>query len=264
MANQIDDFTMSYQDSCDRIPLLLIHGFPLNSSLWDFQLEDLESFARVLAPDLRGHGHSSASPAPYTMEMLADECAGLLVHLGLERPVVVCGLSMGGYVTFEFYRRFSDNVAGLILTATRAGADTAEGKETRDQTATTVRSEGIEPVVASMLPKLMSPKTYETKPEVVEFVEEMMTKSSAEGMVGALMAMKERPDSTPTLAQIDVPTLIIHGADDQIVPVAEAEKMHQAIDNSRLVVISDAGHLPNLEQPDDFADAVIDFLESLV
>lgn len=263
MTDQINDFTMSYQDSCDRVPLLLIHGFPLNSSLWDLQLEDLEGFARVLAPDLRGHGHSSASPAPYTVDVLAGDCAGLLLHLGIQRPVVVCGLSMGGYVTFEFYRRFSDNVAGLILTATRAGADTAEGKEARDQMAATVRAEGTEAVVANLLPRLMGPKTYETKPEVVEFVEQMMKRNSAEGMVGALMAMKERPDSTPTLAQIDVPTLIIHGADDQLVPVAEAEKMHEAIDDSRLVVIPDAGHLSNLEQPDDFADAVIDFLDSL-
>lgn len=263
MSEQLDDFTMAFQDSCDRTTLLLIHGFPLNSTLWELQIEDLTDVARIIAPDLRGHGQSGATPSPYTMEMLADDCAGLLEYLGIFRPVVVVGLSMGGYVAFEFYRRFPDMVAGLILTATRAAADTAEGKRSREQTAASIKENGIESLVANMLPKLMSPTTYESNPELVEFVEEMMAVTSAEGAVGALMAMKERPDSIPTLAEIDVPTLIIHGADDQIVPLAEAEAMHDAIAESELFIIPEAGHLPNLEQPDLFNDAVLDFIEEI-
>lgn len=258
-----DDFIMAFQDSCDKPALLLIHGFPLNSNMWLPQLEDLDNFVRVIAPDLRGHGESDNVLGPYSVKMLADDCADLLGHLAVATPFVVCGLSMGGYVALEFYRRYPEFVAGLILTATRAVADTEEGKANRDKTAESVKANGVQVLSQGMLSKLVSPTTLDSDPELVAFVEEMMNATSVEGAVGALQAMKDRPDSTPTLGEIDVPVLIIHGADDQIVPVAEAEAMHDAIPDSHLVVIPDAGHLPNLEQPDAFNDAVIDFLESL-
>ncbi|RMG95307.1 MAG: alpha/beta fold hydrolase [Chloroflexi bacterium] len=257
------DFTLAFQDTCDQIPLLLIHGFPLSGAMWELQLEDLDDVARVIAPDLRGHGRSDATPPPYSMQQLAEDCTGLLDFLGITRPAVVCGLSMGGYIAFELYRRFPDYVAGLILTATRATADSAEGKANRDRMAETIRQQGIQPLVDAMLPKLFAPQTYENDPELVEFVREMMSHTSVDGAIGALAAMRDRSDSTPTLAQIDVPTLIIHGRHDQIVPLAEAEAMRDAIPNARLVVLENAGHLPNLEQPDEFNDAVIDFLESI-
>jgi pimeloyl-ACP methyl ester carboxylesterase len=264
MMNHEDDFTMAYQDSCDQMPLLLIHGFPLNSAMWEPQLEDLADLARVIAPDLRGHGHSESVPGPYTMAMLANDCASLLDHLGIDIPVVVCGMSMGGYVALEFYRRYPQQVAGLILVATRAGADSPEGKANRDKLADAVRREGVGAAISAMLPKLMGPQTYGDDPELVEIVTEMMKATSVEGAVGALMAMRERPDSTATLAEIDVPTLIIHGADDAIIPVSEAEAMQAAIQNAQLVVIPAAGHMVNLEQADAFSDAVADFLDALI
>ena len=195
--------------------------------------------------------------------MLADDCAGLLDYLAISGPVVVCGLSMGGYVAFEFFRQYPEMVAGLILTSTRAKPDTSNGKIGRDQMAEKAKSEGVSAVAADMLPKLLSPKTYENDPEVVEFVQEMMEWTSVEGMAGALAAMRNRPDSTPTLAEIDVPTLIIHGADDQLIPLTEAEAMRDAIPRAKLVVIPDAGHLPNLEQIDTFNDVVTDFIVEL-
>ncbi|MFQ5401333.1 MAG: alpha/beta fold hydrolase [Anaerolineae bacterium] len=262
MNDETHDFTMAYQDSCDGPTLLLIHGFPLDSALWELQFQDLNDVARLIAPDLRGHGRSEGVPGPYSMAIFADDLAGLLDHLGIDRPVIVCGLSMGGYIAFEFYRRFPERVAGLILTATRAAADSEEGRANRDKAAETVRAQGVTPIVEGMLPKLMAPASYEDE-ELVDYVKDMMMGASVEGMVGALQAMKERPDSTPTLAEIEVPILIIHGAEDQIIPLAEAEAMHDAIPHSRLVVIPDAGHLPNLEQPDEFNDAVLDFIESL-
>jgi pimeloyl-ACP methyl ester carboxylesterase len=127
----------------------------------------------------------------------------------------------------------------------------------------TTRKQGITAVNEAMLPKLFAPDNYENDEELVTFVQEMMDKTSVEGMVGALAAMRDRPDSTPTLGDIDVPVLIIHGEQDQIIPLAEAEAMMEAIPDAELVIIKDAGHLPNLEQPDEFNEAVIEFLEAL-
>lgn len=262
MNDQTYDFGLAYLDSCDRMPLLLVHGFPFNSSMWEPQVEDVGEAARVIAPDLRGFGRSDAPPAPYNVGMFAEDCASLLLHLGIEGPVIIGGLSMGGYVALEFYRRYPERVAGLVLASTRAGADSTEGKAGRDKAAETARSQGTKAIADSMLPKLLAPQNYEEQPDVVEFLQEMMEGASVEGVVGALMAMRDRPDSTPMLADIDVPTLIIHGADDQLIPVAEAEAMFAAIPDAELVIVPDAGHVPNLENPDDFNDALLDFVES--
>ncbi|PIE80840.1 MAG: alpha/beta hydrolase [Chloroflexi bacterium] len=263
MSDQPTDLGLAFIDSCDSITLMMIHGFPFSSAMWEPQIEDLASVTRVIAPDLRGHGRSQAVPGSYTMEMLADDCVGLLDYLAITTPVVVCGLSMGGYVAFEFFRRYPELVAGLILTSTRALPDTPQGKANRDKMAAKAQTEGVAAIAADMLPKLFSPKTYEENEEVVDFVQEMMEWASVDGVVGALAAMRDRPDSSSTLTEIDVPTLIIHGADDKIVPLAEAEAMRDAIPNAQLVVIPDAGHVPNLEQIDAFNDAVMDFLMEL-
>jgi len=202
-------------------------------------------------------------PGPYSVTMLADDCADLLGHLNVATPFVVCGLSMGGYIALEFYRRYPEHVAGLILAATRAGADSEEGKAGRDKAAELAKNEGATAVSAGMLPKMLAPQNYESDEELVDFVKEVLGSASLNGVVGALAAMRDRVDSTPMLGDIDVPVLIIHGADDQLIPVAEADAMYKAIPTSELIVIPDAGHLPNLEQPDIFNDAVIDFLEEL-
>lgn len=254
---------LSFIDSCDQLPLLLIHGFPFNNTMWEEQVVDLAEITRVIAPDLRGHGRSDAPDPPYTMSDLAQDCVGLLDYLGIDRPVVVGGLSMGGYITFEIYRQFPERVAGLILASTRASADDEAGKANRDQMAAQVQEEGVTAVTEGMLPKLLAPESYEADEDLVAFVAEMMAGTSAEGMVGALMAMKERPDSTPLLGEIAVPTLVIHGSEDQIVPLDEAEAMADTIATAELVVIPDAGHLPNLEQPDLFTDVLYEFMDEL-
>ncbi|RLB94644.1 MAG: hypothetical protein DRH76_09090, partial [Deltaproteobacteria bacterium] len=153
-----------------------------------------------------------------------------------------------------------ERVAGLILAATRAGADSADARNGRDKAAGTAIAEGVEPIAADMLPKLMAPGTYEKQPELVEFVRDMMLDTSADGVVGALAAMRDRPDSTANLENLDLPTLVIHGQADQLIPVAEAEVMATALPSADLVIIPEAGHLPNLEQPEIFNNAVREFL----
>jgi len=255
------DFRMEYEDSADRVPVLLIHGYPLNNMLWDMQTGGLADIARIISPDLRGHGQSAPADPPYDMGMFADDCANLLDDLGLNGPVVVGGLSMGGYIAFEFCRKYPERVAGLMLMATRPGADSDDVKKARDAAAETARNEGVPAIVQGMLPKLLAPENYEAQPDLVEFVGNMMSETSVEGIVGALAAMRDRPDSTPDLAGLDVPTLVVHGEGDQLIPRAEAEAMAAALPDARLVVLGDAGHLPNLEQPEAFNDAVREFLE---
>jgi len=255
------DYLMAFEDSCDRAPVLLIHGFPLSSALWDFQVDDLSDIARLIAPDLRGHGLSDPTQPPLGIGDYAADCARLLDHLGIEGPVVIAGLSMGGYVAFEICRSFPERVAGLILASTRAGADSAEGRANRDKAAGKAIAGGAEAIAADMLPKLLAPAAYEENPDLVEFVSEMILQTSTDGLVGALTAMRDRPDSTPDLPGLDIPTLILHGEEDQLIPVAEAEVMRKGIPGAELVIVPEAGHLPNLEQPDIFNDAVREFLD---
>ena len=168
---------------------------------------------------------------------------------------------MGGYVAFEFARRYPEKVAGLILAATRAGADSPEVKEARDKAAGVAIAEGTPAIAEAMLPKLLAPDSYENQPDLVDFVREMMLETSEDGIVGAQAAMRDRPDSTPDLAGLKVPVLVIHGEEDQLIPLAEAEAMAAALPMSRLEVIPGAGHLPNLEKPQEFNDAGREFLE---
>ena len=263
MRIKIRDITMEHEDLGTRTPLLFIHGYPLNRHLWDEQVSELSDIARVLAPDLRGHGGSDAVPGSYSMDLHAEDCQAFLDALRVAQPVVLCGLSMGGYVAFAFYRKYPERVAGLLLAATRAGADSPEGKANRDKAMALAKEKGVSAVVESMLPKMLSPKTYQARPELVARVKAMMESTSPDGVLGDLAGLRDRPDSTPTLATIDRPTLILHGADDQLIPVSEAEAMHAGIKGSQLKILPDAGHLLNMEQPEAFNEAMRKFVWSL-
>jgi len=256
MQLTVNGFSMAYSDAGQGTPLLLVHGFPLNGRLWHPQLDGLSDVARVIAPDLRGHGDSQAVPGPYSMDLFADDLNVLLDALGIQEKIILCGLSMGGYVVFAFYRKYAHRLHGLILTATRAGADTSAGKAGRDKMMVLAREKGVAAISESMLPKLLAPQTYPARPDLVEQVRAITLGVSLEGVLGDLAALKERPDSTSTLAQIDVPTLILHGADDQIIPLSEAEAMRAGIHGSKLVVVPQAGHLLGLENANLFNQAV--------
>jgi pimeloyl-ACP methyl ester carboxylesterase len=256
-ANQL---SLSYDEKGSGIPLLWIHGYPLNKTIWKPQLEGLADLTRGLAIDLRGHGESQVTSGVYTMEMLADDCAAFLDALGITRPVILAGLSMGGYVGMAFCRRHADRLAGLILCATRAHSDSPQGKQNRSDSAALAMERGVPAAVAALQNKLLAPITYHRRPDLVDTMKAITESTPLDGLVGDLLGMRERPDSLSTLAAFEKPALILHGAEDQLMPVSEAEEMHATLPNARLEVIPDAGHLLNLEQPHAFNTAVRSFL----
>ncbi len=256
---RIDDIQMAYTDEGEGRPIVLIHGYPFNRSLWTEQIAALSSSYRVVAPDLRGFGESDASAGTVTMNRMAQDVALLMDHLGIPRATIG-GLSMGGYVVLAFYKQFASRVRALILADTRPQADTEEGKQGRAQQAEKALAEGMGGIADAMLPKLLTPETVSKHPDMVKRVRDMMLKTKAEGAAAALHGMAARDDSTALLAKITVPALILVGAEDAITPLADSQKMSQAIPGSRLVVIENAGHVSNLERTEQFNDAVLDFL----
>jgi pimeloyl-ACP methyl ester carboxylesterase len=250
---------VTYEEMGKGRPLLLIHAYPLNRTMWEPQLHGLADIARVIAPDLWGFGDSEPMTET-TVGTYADELYQLAEAVGATEAAVVCGLSMGGYVAFEYFRRHPQQVAGVILGDTRAGPDSAEGKAGRDQSAKLAKEKGAAAIAEAMLPKLLSPKTYSANSELVQQVNRMMQSASVVGIVAALAAMRDRPDSRPTLAEIKQPALVIGGADDQLFPQSEFRAMVDRLPAARLEILPEAGHLSNLEQPDAFNRAVRLFL----
>jgi len=240
--------------------ILLIHGFPLDHLLWRHQLSVLSRW-QCLAPDLRGAGasHGPDSPDEYSIARYAGDLIQLLDDSQIDQAVV-CGLSMGGYIAFELLRQVPKRIRALILCNTKAVADTAEGKRGRDVLAARAQKEGARGVAEELVPKLLARATRERQPDVVREVTEMIERQPVSGIVGALRALRDRPDSTPLLARIRVPVLVVAGDDDQIVPAAGMQEMAGAIAGARFVVIPGGGHLAPLEQPTAVNRILADFL----
>ena len=257
---KVNNIRLAYEDVGSGPPIVLIHGYPFNRTMWDGQVSALRDNYRVVTLDLRGHGESESSQEPSTMETLAQDVAALLDARGIAQAVVG-GLSMGGYVTLAFQQLFPSRVKKLVLADTRAQADTEEGKKVRGEQVEKILREGMTGIVDAMLPKLLSAATVSRSPEIVKRVREMMMTTKPEGAVGALRGMAQRDDHTARLSEIKVPTLIIVGSEDAITPPADSEKMHQAVAGSKLTVIEDAGHVSNIEQPDQFNRALLEFLK---
>jgi 3-oxoadipate enol-lactonase len=246
-----------------RPTLLLIHGFPHDSTLWTPQIEGLRDVADVIAPDLRGFGSNTDVPEKMRMEDYAAELKALLdkEHTG---RVVVCGLSMGGYVAMAFMEAWPNKVQGLILSNTRATADTPEARQGRMDTAANAINKGVPVIARGMVTKLLSSHTQRERPDLVKWLEAMMARQPAEGVAAASRGMAERPDRTEFLSKIKVPTLIITGSEDELMPFPTSQAMAERIPQSELVVIRGAAHLPNLEAPVQFNTLVRVFLRSLV
>lgn len=252
------DIEIGYEDAGSGVPVVFLHGFPLDRSLWAPQIGGLVDRCRCIAPDLRGFGESGVQ-GPYSMDRYADDVVALLDMLRIERAVFA-GLSMGGYVAFALWRRHRSRVRGLILADTRAGADNAEGRAKRQAMIATVRAEGVEAIAEAQVTGMLGKTTRAKHPVLVDSVTGMVARAPVEGVIGALEAMLARPDSTETLATIDVPALIVVGNEDVITPPREGRAMQEAIRGSRLEVLPGAGHLSNIERPAAFTHVTSEFV----
>lgn len=260
-----DSRTINFTDTGGSgTAVLLLHAFPLNSKQWEGQSESLSDRFRFIAVDLMGFGGSDApeDESRYSMDSYADDAAAILDELSVDK-VVLAGLSMGGYIAFAFLRRHRDRVSALVLADTKAEADPPEGKEKRTTQQAQVRSDGTAGLIEGLSGALLGEPTRDKKPDVVANTKKLMAENPAAGFIGALEAMKNRPDSTAELASIDVPSLVIVGENDGVTPVPASQALNQGISGSKLVVIPESGHLSNLEAPEAFNGALAEFLGSL-
>lgn len=243
----------------ERPLLLLLHPFPFDRRVWGPQVEALSQEYPVLTVDLPGFGGSPAA-ATASLDLWADQVDELLKDVVGDVPVVVGGLSMGGYVALRLAARHPGRLEGLILADTRAAADPPEGRQARDQAAALVRSEGVGAIAGGLVEKLFSPNA---DPGLVQRAREIMLEQDPEAVAAALEAMRDRPDSIGLLPSLQVPTLVLVGAEDVLTPPAEAEAMYRQIPRAWLVRLPGAGHLANLEAAEEFNAAVRGFLAAL-
>lgn len=241
-------------------PVVLLHAFPLNRKMWQMQAQALAAKNyRVILPDLRGFGENNNFADINTMEDMARDIAQLLDTLKVEKAVIG-GLSMGGYVLFNFYRLFPQKISGLIFCDTGCAADTDEKRETRFDLIEKIEAEGSQALINEMLPNLVSPHTRKSNNELMAKIEEMFRAADPKGAIAALRGMAERQDTCNIMGEIKVPVLLIFGEDDKVTNLEIAGKMQETISKARLITIKNAGHYSNLEQPEQFNSALIDFL----
>jgi len=241
-------------------PILFVHGFPLDHTMWALQLRYFSESYRVIAPDLRGFGKSSGAQQTVTMEQFADDLAALLDALEIDEPVTFCGLSMGGYIGWQFVDRHPQKVARLILCDTRAAGDAAEIRENRLALADRVVEEGPDFVVDGMLEKLFAETTRVSRPELIDQTRMVITKTNPQAIAGASRGMAERPDMTHSLREIHLPTQVICGTEDILTKPDEMQIIADQIPKARMALIPGAGHMSPLEKPDDVNQQLSHFL----
>jgi len=263
MKALVNNVNIAYDDHGIGQPVLFLHAFPLNRSMWSGEIMALlqEGRYRLVALDWRGFGESEITAEVSTMEQFADDVAGLMDVLGMQ-DAILCGLSMGGYATFAFLRKYPQRVKGLLLADTRPGADTAEVRENRENVARLAESRGAGAIADLQIPRLISEATRQHHPEVETRIRRMIDAATTRGIAAASRGMAQRADSTDLLAGITCPTLVLVGEHDALTPPAVAQDYAANIANAQYTVIPNAGHLSNLEQPESFHLAISSFLQS--
>jgi pimeloyl-ACP methyl ester carboxylesterase len=255
---------IEFDDVGQGRPVVLLHAFPLSRLMWRPQIDDLSKDYRLLAPDFPGFGGSDGFPGAPSIAGMADAVAGLLHALKISKPVILGGLSMGGYAALVFAHRYPGRLHALMLADTRAEGDTAEGKANREKMIAFAQEHTAEEVFNQLLPKLVSEETQTYRSAVVTELRRIAAAQTTKAIRAALQALRDRPDATPWLRDIRVPTLVIVGSQDGVTPPAAAQTLVDRIPDARLATLSGAGHLSNLEQSELFNVALRDFLNNVV
>jgi 3-oxoadipate enol-lactonase len=256
------DAEIFYQVLGEGPPVVLLHPFPVHHEFWLPVAQTLQGRYRLILPDLRGHGASGIGEGPATMEKHAADISAVLDDAGVGRAALV-GVSIGGYILFEFLRRHLDRFEALVLCNTKAQADTPEARAARLQAAADVLEGGSEPFLQSMLPKLMGKSTHAARPDLVQAALRMMRTMSAEDLALVQRGMAARPDSIATLALVKIPALILAGEEDGLIGMGEAEVMQKNISGSILKIIARAGHYSPWEQPAEVGKLLRQFLDGV-
>lgn len=259
----VNGISMNYVDEGAGPVLLLVHGFPLDHTMWQFQIADLKEEVRVIAPDLRGFGATGVTPGTVAMSQMADDLAALLDALKITEPVFFCGLSMGGYVGWQFIERHAHRLAGVILCDTRAQADTTKERETRLETAAKVLKEGPAFLADSMPKKLFSELAHKEQGALINATKVVIRKGNPEGIAAAARGMAARPDVRDRLPSIELPSLVIVGTDDAISTADEMREIAEALPVSMFTEVPGAGHMSPLEAPDVVNTAILEFVQRL-
>jgi 3-oxoadipate enol-lactonase len=259
----VNGIEMAAVDRGAGLPVLLVHGFPLDHTMWNAQIDALSEDYRVIAPDLRGFGRSGVTDGTVTMEQFADDLAALADALGVDGPLVFCGLSMGGYVAWRFWVKYSHRIRAMVLCDTRAVADAPEAAQARLETAEHVLREGPAPLAAAMIPKLVPESSRRKDPAMVESLERVILATDPRGIAAASRGMARRPDSTALLGQINCPALVLAGQLDRISTPDQMRAIAGAIPGARFAEIPGAGHMSPLENPRDVNAALLQFLAEL-
>jgi 3-oxoadipate enol-lactonase len=259
MKLRSDDIELSYETVGKGAPAVFLHPFPTNHEFWTPICDSLSTRYTLVLPDLRGHGDSGVGDGPATMEQHAEDIRRLLDELNIGKCTFL-GCSIGGYILFEFWRRHRERVNALVFMNTKASADSVEARATRLLAAESVHERGPEQFIDSMLPKLMGESTHRNRPDIVADARRIMMKSSSRGIAEVQRGMAERPDSIPTLSTIGVPTLVIAGEEDVLIPLRELDMIHRGIRGSELRTVAKAGHFAAFERPQDVSGLLREFL----
>jgi 3-oxoadipate enol-lactonase len=260
---KVNDIIINYNDLGEgKLPVIFIHGFPFDQSSWKFQLDYLQQYTRVITYDIRGFGKSTSSDEKTTIPLLADDLIKFMDALQIPKAII-CGLSMGGYILLNALHRYPERFAAIILSNTQCIADSAEAKEKRQKNIHLIESGGIATYTENMIQNLFYAESLTKKPDAITFIRKIMLSTSSTTLTDTLRALAHREEMCYTLSTISIPTLIISSKEDKSIPFQQSSFMHQQIPRSIIQFIDKAGHLPNLEQPEEFNRLIKDFAMSM-
>ncbi len=256
----LNNFELSYDDIGEgAVPIVFLHGYPFDKTMWHLQLDFLKSSHRVIACDIRGFGKSTDEESPLSMDLFSDDLIQFMDKLNIDQAIL-CGLSMGGYIALNAMKKFPTRFEALILCDTQCIADTPEGKEKRYKTIEKIEIDGAEKFNEDFIKKIFHKDSLTNKKEILAQLKTVVFANSKQIIVHGLVALAERSETCSTLKEITIPTLIICGREDEVTPLAQSEFMNATIKGSILKVIDNAGHVSNLEQPNVFNQHLLDFL----